>query len=393
MIRRLAVVTFGLGAAALVAVLIASNRPFGGGTPAPTATPTPRAEATPRGYRVAVIDVDRVLRAHRRWPELAAVIKKMDALQLRLATPPPPPELPTPTRPDGVIVNLDAEAQRLQASMTAELDELQAQLRDRLEAYVNDLRAEHEAKLADRQREVNAEFQKALEAKRDDLQRDLEKYELSVMAQYRIPLANLRVKSDVVGVANEEEAKRMTAEAERIHKERDDKVRARAGELEKQFQEFQQARTTEFEARFKTMVASVEEDVNGRIKTRESELRTEFEAAVRARGDAFKAAMEERRRLAIQAAQGGQQVDEAQVRAAQARYVKQVEAEAARIRAELQALAAQRLRLEDSVFAEIKIEVATVAQERRVDAVIARAVTYPGAIDLTGDLIARLKRL
>jgi hypothetical protein len=386
-IRRAAALAFAFGAVTVVA----GCRPFGGAS-APTATPTPRVETTPRGYRVAVVDVDRVMRSHRRWPELAAVIKKMDALQVRLTSPPPPPDLPL-TPPEGGVINLDAEAKRLQVSMTAELEELRMQLRTRLEAYVNDLRAEHEAKLADRQREANAEFQKTMEAKRDELQRDLEKYELSVMAEYRIPLANLRVKSDVVGVANEEEAKRMTAEAERIHKERDDKVRARATELEKQFQEFQQGKTAEFEARFKALVASAEEEVNAKTKAKDEELRAEFQTALHGREEAFKAAMEERRRLAIQAAQSTQQTGEAQIRAAQARYAKQLEAEGARIRAELQALTAQRLRLEDSVFAEIKIEVATVAQERRVDAVVARAVTYPGAIDLTGDLIARLKRL
>jgi hypothetical protein len=185
----------------------------------------------------------------------------------------------------------------------------------------------------------------------------------------------------------------MSAEAERIHKERDDKVRARAEELEKQFQAFQQGKTAEFEAGFKTLVGTIEEEVNNKVKAKEAELQAEFQAAVRTREAAFKAAMEERQRLAVQAAQSTQQTDVAQIKAAQIRYAKQVEAEAARIRAELQALAAQRLRLEDSVFAEIRIEVATVAQERRVDAVVTRAVTYPGAIDLTSDLIARLKRL
>jgi hypothetical protein len=372
-------------------MLLAGCGSFGGRAAAPTATPTPRVEATPRAYRVAVVDVDRVMRAHRRWPELAAVIKKMDALQVRLSTPPLPPPLPAPAGPN--VVDLSAEAKKLQASIQAELEELQAQLRTRLEAYVNDLRAELEAKLADRQREANVEFQKTMEAKRDELQRDLEKYELAVMAEYRIPLANLRVKSDVVGAANEEEAKRMSAEAERIHKERDDKVRARAEELEKQFQAFQQGKTAEFEAGFKKMVSSAEEEVNEKVKAKEAELRAEFDAALRSREAAFKAAMDERQRLAVQAAQSTAQTGQAQIQAAQARYAKQLEAEAARIRSELQALAAQRLRLEDSVFAEIKIEVATVAQERRVDAVVTRAVTYPGALDLTGDLIARLKRL
>jgi Skp family chaperone for outer membrane proteins len=95
----------------------------------------------------------------------------------------------------------------------------------------------------------------------------------------------------------------------------------------------------------------------------------------------------------VQAAQASQQGDAAQLRAAQARYIKRVEAEVARTRAELQALAAQRLRLEDSVLAEIKIEVATVAQERRVDTVVTRTINARGAIDLTSDLIARMKRL
>ena len=57
-----------------------------------------------------------------------------------------------------------------------------------------------------------------------------------------------------------------------------------------------------------------------------------------------------------------------------------------------EALLEQRARLEDSMVAEVRIEIAAAAQARGVDAVLAYAVAHPGAIDLTPDVIARLKR-
>lgn len=356
-----------------------------GGRAQPTPAPSARAVATPAAYRVGVVDLLPMIRAHRRWPELDALIKKIEAIELRLSNPPPPPDVPV-VAPPSPGPDLRAEAERLHAALVAELDALQAQMKRRIEAFVNDLRAEQEARLADQQREVNVELQKVMEAKRDELQRDLEKFELATMAEYRIPLVNLRVKGDVVGVTNEEEGKRLAQEHDRIIKERDEKIRTRAQVLEKQLQEFHEAKTSEAEARFKTLVASLEEEANAKIQARDAEAQAEMRAAIRVREETLKAAVEARQKLVVT-------VPDTQVRAAQERYAKQLEAEGARLRTELQALTEQRFRLEDSVLAEIKIEVAAIAQARKIDVVLTRAVAHPRAIDLTRDVIARLKRL
>lgn len=364
----------------LVAAAVAGCRPQAGGS-VPTPTASPAAAPIPAGYRVAVVDMRELVRAHRRWPEMDALLKKIATVERRLASPPPPPELPG----EAIGPDLQAEADRLRTAMYAELDALQAQLRARIQAFINDLQAEQEAKLADRQRELTAELLKVTEAKRDEIQRELDRFELAAMAEYRIPLANLRLKADVVGVTNEEEGKRLAAEADRIQKDRDEKIRTKAQALEKDLQEFSQARNAEAEAKFKAMVTALEEEGTARVRAKSVEADAEFQAAVKQREQALRQAMEARQKLVA----GGAQT---QIRAAQERYARQLQAEGARLQAEMQALAGQRLRLEDSIVAEIRIEIATLAQERRIDVVVTQAIAHPGAIDLTRDLIARLKR-
>jgi hypothetical protein len=366
----------------LLAVAVAGCAPrTGGQAPPPDPAPSPTGAPGVGEYRVGVVDFDAMVRAHRRWPELDALNRRMGSLQMRLASPPPPPDLPAapPT------ADLQAEADRLRTSLHEELRDLQAQLQGRLEAFVNDLRADQEARLADRHRELNAELQRVVEAKRDELQRDLERYELAAMAEYRLPLANLRVRADVVGIPNEEEAQRVTAEAERITKERDEKIRARAQELEKQLQTFQEARTAEAEATIRAMVAAFEAEGKKQVEAKQAEAEAEFNAAVKRREESLRTTMEARQQIVVQGAEG-------QLREAQQRYIRQVEGEAGRLRAELQELAGQRLRLEDAILAEVKIEVAAAAQARGVDAVVTHAVAHLGGVDLTQDVISRLRR-
>jgi Skp family chaperone for outer membrane proteins len=69
-----------------------------------------------------------------------------------------------------------------------------------------------------------------------------------------------------------------------------------------------------------------------------------------------------------------------------------VEAQAARLRQELETLAGQRFRLEDSLLAEIKIEVAALAQDQKIDAVLTRVLASTTAVDLTQAVIARIRR-
>lgn len=369
----------GLG---LLAVLVLTGcQPERRAAPAPT--PTPAATVSPRGTRVGFVDLAAIFRAHRRWPEMDALLKKMDALQVRLSSPPPPPEAPPPA--PGLGADLQAEAERLQAAMRAELVALEEQMRRRLEAFVSDVKAEQEGRLAERHRQINADLQRVVEARRDELQRELERFELATMAEYRIPLLNLRLKGDVVGVASEEEARRLNQEGERITRERDGKIRTKAQAAEKALQEFLQARTAEAEAAIKALIAALEEDANARLKAKQDELNAELQAAVRAREATLNQAVEERRKLLV----GG--VDQ-QMRAAQQRYARRVEAEAARLRQELDALAAQRFRLEDSLMAEINIEIATLAQDRKIDVVLSQVVASATAIDLTRAVIARLRR-
>ncbi len=352
-----------------------------GGPQRPTPASTPAAEVTPVRETVAVVDIPAVLRSHRRWPELEVLLKKVDALQLRLSNPPPPPAPP----PADFRADLQAEADRLSASLRAELAALEEQARRRLEAFVTDLKAEQEGKLADRQRSLNVELQRSIDTRRDELQRELEKFEIATMAEYRIPLLNLRLKADVVGVTNEEDGKRISDEADRLLRERDAKIRTRAQALDKTLQEFQKARTTDAEGQLRTLIASLEEDANTRMTAKQSEARAELELEAKAREKTLNTAVDERRKLLL----GG---TEEQLRAAHEKYTRQLQAESVRLQAELRAVTEQRIRLEDSVLAEIKIEIATLAQERKIDVVLTRVVASVNAMDLTRAVIARLRR-
>jgi Skp family chaperone for outer membrane proteins len=355
-------------------------RPQGTPAPAPTATPSPAAIVTPAGTRVGVVDLDAIVRAHRRWPELAALLKKIGDVQARLSSPPPPPDAPKVTE-----VNLQAEADRLQNAMRMELDAIHAQMTRNLDAYANDLRADQEGKLADRQRQLNAQIQQAVETKRDELQRDFEKFELATMAEYRIPLANIRIKGDVVGVTNEEEAKKLNAEADRIAKERDEKIKARSDELEKALEEFQKAQNASAEEEFTALAKALDDEAKAKLAAKRDEANAQMNAEVQSRQEAIRAAMEARRKMVESGVQD-------QYRAAQERYMKQVQAEDARLQTELQALMGQRARLEDSMLAEVRIEVASAAQAQRVDVVLTRVVARTDAVDLTPAVIAKLKR-
>lgn len=361
----------------MAALILTGCRPQSGGAP----SPTPAAVATPAGYRVGFVDLSRALRAHRRWPEMEALEKQMGALQVRLSNPPLPPE--------GPVVDLGAELQseveRLQVAYRAELSMIGEQIKQRIEAFAADLKAEQEGKLADRHKQLNAELQRVIEAKRDEMQRELDRFELATMAEYRVPLLNLRLKGDVVGVTSEEEARRLNQEAERITKERDAKVRVKAQALEKALEEFQQAKTAEAEAQIKALIASLENDANARIKAKQEEADAEMQAAVRAREESLNRAVEERRKLLVGSASQ-------QMKVTQEAYARRVEAQAARLRQELETLAGQRFRLEDSLLAEIKIEVAALAQDQKIDAVLTRVLASTTAVDLTQAVIARIRR-
>ncbi len=61
------------------------------------------------------------------------------------------------------------------------------------------------------------------------------------------------------------------------------------------------------------------------------------------------------------------------------------------LQSELVALREKRQRLEDSILAEVKIEVATIAQIRRLDVVLTRYVSNVTGVDITPDVVAKLK--
>ncbi len=312
---------------------------------------------------------------------MEALLKQMDALQLRLSNPPLPPEGPVVD----IGAELQSEVERLQVAYRAELTAIEEQIKQRMEAFAADLKAEQEGKLADRHRQLNAELQRVIEAKRDEMQRELDRFELATMAEYRVPLLNLRLKGDVVGVTSEEEARRLTQEGERITKERDAKIRVKAQALVKTLEEFQQARTAEAEAQIKALIASLENDANARIKAKQEETNAEMQAAVRAREELLNRAVEERRKLLVGSVNQ-------QMKVTQEAYARRVEAHASRLRQELETLAGQRHRLEDSLLAEIKIEVAALAQDQKIDAVLTRVLASTTAVDLTQAVIARIRR-
>ncbi len=347
----------------------------------PAARPQPTPSATLAGAHIGVVDVDTVARAHPRWPELDALTKKLADVQAQLAT---PPQLP-PVVLARIEAQLRAQAKKLDAEFQAEVAALRARQEAQLARYVAQLRAEQAAKLSQLQAQIDGELQKAIEARATTLRAELRQFEAQVLEEYRFPIAGLRLKVDVVGVATEEELRRITGELDRLLTERDGKVSARAEVMDVVLRDFERARIAEANARLDKTQRAGEVEINRLVEAKKQELDAEARRLTRAKQRDFEHRLNTFRRRVLG-------VGEGQLAFAQGKYVEGLRQREQQLLAERQALQEQRARLEDSILADVKIEVAALAAARGFDVVLTRYLSNLAGEDITTDVLARLKR-
>ncbi|TMI75916.1 MAG: hypothetical protein E6H05_05325 [Bacillati bacterium ANGP1] len=355
---------------ALAAVLVGGCRGRVQSTSAPVAE-----------TRVGVVDLQVVTRAHPRWQQLDAVVKQLQDVQAQLALLPPAPAMPEAD----VRRALDEEARRLQGELDKELAFLKQDGDRRLQAFADELRSEQVAKIQQVRRELEAQGDQEIMARRDELRAQLRAAEQQIRDEYRYPLLNLRLRAEVAGLTSEEEAKQLQQQVQALQDEREQRLAAQADETQKTFTEFQKIKEDEVNAKLKAAQDAMQVEAQRRLLTRQQQVQAELRQAAAALDETFRARLERRRKELLAAA-------ERQPSGRQGTYVESLGERNRRLRGELVSLQEQRARLEDSILAEVKIEVAAIAQDRKLDVVLTRLVANVAGIDITTDVIQKLKR-
>jgi len=343
--------------------------------------PPPTESREPTVSRIGVVDIVAVARAHPRWSEIEALNKKIQRAEVEIAGAPP---LPPPPAPD-LRPALDAEGLQLRAEFDKELAAMQEDLRRQLEAFAASLREQQQARLVAMQQQLHEEGKKAIEAHHAELDKQVKAAELAIMDEYKYPLLNLRLRAEVAGLSSEQEGREVVRQIQALQQEREERLRVKKEEVTKAADEFAKAKEEELNARLKAAQDALAEEGKQQLTAREQQVQTQLKTVVAQREKVFQERLEERRRELIRTA-------EQQLRGRQGAYLNDLSARTRQARAELLALQEQRARMEDSIMAEVKIEVATIAQQERLDVVLTRLISSLGGIDITQKVVQKFKR-
>jgi Skp family chaperone for outer membrane proteins len=336
--------------------------------------------ATAADARIGVVDLQVVTHAHPRWQDLDVLLQQEKDVQAELAMIPQPPSLPAPE----VQRVLDEEAKRLRLELGKEVEFLRVEGQRQIEAFANELRHDAEARLVQLQHDLRAQGEEELIAKRDAMRTQLREAEQNIRDEYRYPLLNLRLRAEVAGLASEAEGKQLLQEMQALQEERDARIQEKMDELQGVFGEFQKAKESEINAKLKAEQDALEAEGRQRLAARQQGAQADFAHAAVDLEKTFQARLERRQEMI-----SGRQ---APLPGRQGTYTQSLIDRSRQLQSELVALRDKRQRLEDSILAEVKIEVATIAQTRRLDVVLTRYVSNVAGIDITADVVAKLKQ-
>lgn len=364
-------------AIAMVAVLAIGCR----SRPSSQVSPSSAPSAVPSPARVGVVDVQAIAKAHPRWQELDGLNTRVAQAESALALVPPPPPPPQ----TDVSRALEEEALRLKASFEEEVSALREDRAAALDTYAADVKKSQEAKFTVERTQIEVEARKALDARREELRAQLRAAEARIMAEYRYPLLNLRLRAEVAGLRSEEEGRQVLRQLQALQQEREERIRAAGEEIEREYQEFQKAKETEVNTTMKERQDALTAEGQQMVEAKRRELEASLEREASSRQRQFSARLEQRRKELIAAA-------EAQLRGQQTAYIRELDQRTAQLRAQLLSLQEQRARLEEAILAEVKIEVATIALAQHVDVVLTRHLSSRGLVDLTNDVIRKIRR-
>jgi len=347
---------------------------------------------------VAVVDLDRLMRAHPRWPDVEQLNRRIADLQAKLSL---PPQLAVQVAKIDLTSQMKAQLQQMVAQMRPEFQKqfrqeaeaLQHQSEEELRAYQAKVAADKQAEFEAERARLEAEINKAVQDRQQATTREMEQFERQTLEQYRLPLLNLHLKLDAVQQTDKQEADRLNAELLAKTKERDDKIAAHDAESRKALAAFQQQQAEAY----KTAVQDLDKKISGEgqalINQKAAELNARYQARLRALNEKLSADLSSQlkadlaRRQQLLVAQARQQVGQAQQQAITAAQDQRRE-----LQAQLGDAQAQRARLMDTILAEARVDAATLAQEKGWDLILTRTLGTADTVDATDDLIARMKR-
>jgi len=377
---------------AVVALLAACQ----GHPAARPATPTPTAAPAPAGPRVAVVDFERVARAHPRWGDVDVLDRQIADLQGRLAT----PTLPQFQVPQlNLAPELQAAAQReveqvrpqFQQQFTATATALRDSLRKEMDAYAAQVKAEQEATFQEKQTALQAQITKAVLDKQQAITQDNEQFQQQTLAQYRLQLLNLKLKLDAASDRPQQQA--LNQQIQALTKERDDKIGAHEKANQQAFAEFQQQQQDAYTQQIKDLEAQLTQEGQQKLEQKQAELQARLRQALEAKQTQLGAQMNTQVRAQLQAReQALMQGARDQLTRAQQQAVSAAQQQEQSLRAQLDGAQAERARLLASIMADVRVEAAELAQQDGYDVILAHAVTTVNVTDVTNELIARIKR-
>jgi Skp family chaperone for outer membrane proteins len=362
----------------------------------PPATP-PTAEApaqAPRALRIAVVDLIRATRAHPRWPEVTALDHQISEIQARIA-------LAVDTRSGPVRIELPkvdltpemkAAVSRMRPELQQQADAVKAAARQELDAYVAQLRAEQQKQMQAKRTEVETDLAKAVQDKQQVLNKDTEQFQQRTLAEYRLPLLNLKLKLENVQQTGKGESEKLSQQLQALTKERDDKIAAHEKANQQALQEFQKEQVQAGNARLQSYQEQLSKEGQRLVEERATKLTADVRAKLEAMQAAFNQRLRQQEQSLVSAARQTQTREAERIKS---QLEQQVQAGTTRVRTlqeELVAAQRSRARLLGVILADLRIEVAALAQEKRWDVVLAQAIAAPGTIDATDELIARIKR-
>lgn len=348
-----------------------------------------------RGARIAFVDFDRAVRAHPRWSELDALDQRIADLQARLAVP------SSGSRIDDLGPELRAAAQqeieRLRPEFAREVQEqagaLQDAARKELEAYGAKLRADQQAEFASRRSALEAQGRKAIEDKQQALAKDNDQFQRQTLEQYRLPLLNLRLKLEAVQQTNRQEGDRLQAQMEAVTKERDAKIAAHEKANAQALEVFQQQQTQQYTTAVKDLQQQLITQGQTLMDQKTAEINARLHAQISAKQAEITKRLNERLQADLKARQerlvaGARQQQARAQTQAQGALATQAQGE----EVQLQDARAERARLLATILADLRVEATELGQQQGYGVILTQTLATIDAVDITDDVIARLKR-
>jgi hypothetical protein len=289
-----------------------------------------------------------------------------------------------------------AAVERMRPELQQQAEAVKAAARRQLDAFVAELRAEQQKKIEAKRVELEAELVKATQDKQQAIAKDNSQFQQQTLAEYRLQLLNLKLKIDDVQQSGKGETDKLQAQLTALTKERDDKIVAHEKANQQVLADFQKAQIEASNARLKAYQDELNKDGQRVVDERAAQLTAEVRAKLEAMQAAFNQRLREQETTIVSSARAAQtrEVERMKAQAEQQARL-QAQAEIAKVKAlQEELLAAQRGRatLYRAILADLRIEAATLAQEKGWDMVLTQAIALPGTIDGTDELIARIRR-